>query len=1049
VKKINPTIKIIFISLCFGLFFWVLDAFLQFFMFRDLLRDMIFTPPNNLFESLLTQIPTHSLVNRIYVIVVSFLGGTALAFYTNGRYKAQQELEDSEQQMQTLLDAMPNFICFKDGDGRWLKVNNVCVKVFQLEGIDYRGKKDAELAEINNQLQGTFLTCKDTDARAWEEGTLISVEETISHPDGSVQVYDVTKVPVFYPGGERKGLIVLGHDITRRKETEKAVRESEQSLNNLVEKLLDGVAIADENAYHIYTNPKFSEITGYSKDELQKLTGWAFTRPEDRPLLEQRMKDRIAGKPVPSHYDRIIVKKDGTQVPVEMSTTTTIWRGKERPMAIIHDLTMREQAERSVREERDFSQNLIDTAQTMILVLDVEGKILRINPYMEEISGYKLDEVKGKDWFSTFLPTRDHANIRTVFQKAVDNIEIRGNINPIVTKDGRERQIDWYNKTLRDDNGNVVGVLSVGQDITERMQAEDELKQYTQHLEALRVASLSLTANLSLQAVLDVLLESALQLVSADDAHIYVYDGKKLRFGAVRWIDGRQSVPFAEPRLNGLTYKVARSGKPIIIPDMSQSPIFQDWPLEGAIIGLPLLHNEQVVGVMNVASDIMQEFGESELRILYLLADQAAIAINNARLYEEVQRHVKQLETLNTVTAALTKTLELDKLLELIFDQIRQVMSFDSGAIFLYEEDGLRVVMDRGITPSLKGTVFPTEDNLLKQTLQTQEPLILNDPKSEPGFKNWGQSETISSWMGVPLVARDTSIGFLTLDSSVPEAYSSEQVDLARIFASQAAHAIENARLYERVIADANQLEERVQERTAELKEANEGLESFTYSISHDLRAPLRGINGFTQILMEEHTASLNDEAKYYMNLLHTSATNMSNLIDGLLDFSRKSLQPLKTETVNLTAIAENVVADLAEECKDCDVDFQLDSLPPCQGDSLLLRQVFYNLIQNALKFTRNKEKALIEIKSFQKDGFPVYYIKDNGVGFDMTHADKLFGVFQRAHLQSEFEGTGVGLAIVHKIIRRHGGEIWFEAQQQHGATFYFTINNLLRKSHE
>ncbi len=921
-KKINPTVKIIFLSLCSGLFFWVLDSVFQYFMFRDLLRKMIFTPPNNFLESLILQIPTYSLVNRIYVIIVSLLSGIALAFYINKQHKAQQELEDSEQQIQTLLDAMPDFICFKDGDGHWLKVNNVCAKIFQLEGIDYRGKKDAELAELNNQLQGTFLTCAETDARAWENGTLTGAEETISHPDGSTRVYDVTKVPIFHPGGKRKGLIVLGHDITRRKETEKAVRESEQNLNDLVEKLLDGVAIADENAYHIYTNPRFSEITGYSKEELQKITGWAFTRPEDRTLLQQMMKDRMAGKPVASRYDRIIVRKDGTEVPVEMSTTITTWQGKERPMAIIHDLTA-------------------------------------------------------------------------------------------------------------------------------RVQAQEELKQYTRQLEVLRETSLSLTANLSLKVVLDVLLESALQLVSADDAHIYIYDGKELRFGAVRWTDNRQPVPFAEPRQNGLTYTVARRGEPIVVADMSQSPIFQDWPLEGAIIGLPLLHNEQVVGVMNVASNIAREFSESELHILYLLADQAAIAINNARLYEEVQQHVKQLKTLNTITAALSSTIELDKVLELILDQVGQVLPFDSGSIFLHEKDGLRVVMDRGINPSVKGQTFPAENELFQEILRSKTPLVLDNVKDAPCFQNWGEPKNIESWMGVPLIARDTLIGFLTLDSSVPEAYSSEQVDLARIFASQAAQAIENARLYERVIADTNQLEERVQERTAELKEANEGLESFTYSISHDLRAPLRGINGFTQILMEEHTASLNDEAKHYMSLLRTSATNMSNLIDGLLDFSRKSFQPLKTEPVNLTAIAENVLADLAVECKDRDIDFQLAPLPPCQGDSLLLRQVFYNLIHNALKFTRNKEKALIEIKSFQKDGFPVYYIKDNGVGFNMTHADKLFGVFQRAHLQSEFEGTGVGLAIVQKIIRRHGGEIWFEAQPQHGATFYFTINNRLRSSHE
>lgn len=355
-------------------------------------------------------------------------------------------------------------------------------------------------------------------------------------------------------------------------------------------------------------------------------------------------------------------------------------------------------------------------------------------------------------------------------------------------------------------------------EIMDRKQAEVALQQYTRHLEALREASLSLTSNLSLQVVFDALLEYVLQLVPADDAHIFTYDGKALNFGAVRWADGRQAEPFAEPRQNGLTYSVARSGDRMVVNDISDSPIFQDWPLEGAIVGLPLLRDDQVVGVMNVAMHTAYEFGKSELHILELLADQAAVAINNARLYGEVQRHVHQLETLNTVTVALSTSLELDNVLELILDQIGQVLPLDSGAIFLHEEDALPVVVDRGITPSVKGHVFPGENELFKKLQQTGEPLILNNVKDDSRFQNWGQSENIASWMGIPLIARDTLIGFLTLESVQPDAYSPEQAALVRPFAAQAAQAIHNARLYERIIQDSNEIEKRVQQRTEELQ---------------------------------------------------------------------------------------------------------------------------------------------------------------------------------------------------------------------------------------
>ena len=339
----------------------------------------------------------------------------------------------------------------------------------------------------------------------------------------------------------------------------------------------------------------------------------------------------------------------------------------------------------------------------------------------------------------------------------------------------------------------VQGVLI---DITDRVRADVELKQYTLQLEALREASLSLTANLSLQAVLDALLEFVLQLVPAEDAHIFNYDGKDLHFGAVLWADGSQEKSFAEPRQDGLTYTVARSGKRIVVNDMSDSTIFRDWPLVGAIVGLPLLRNEKVVGVMNVALNEAHEFSSSELRILELLADQAAIAIVNAGLYEEVQLHANQLETLNTVNSALSKSLELDKVLELILDQIGKVLQLDRGAIILLEKNALRVVIDRGNSPSSKGLVFSADDELFQELQQNRRPLILHNLEDDPRTQNWGQSKQIASWMGVPLIVRDKLIGFLTIDSNLDGAYSPEQADIALPFAAQAAQAIENARQF-------------------------------------------------------------------------------------------------------------------------------------------------------------------------------------------------------------------------------------------------------------
>jgi light-regulated signal transduction histidine kinase (bacteriophytochrome) len=250
----------------------------------------------------------------------------------------------------------------------------------------------------------------------------------------------------------------------------------------------------------------------------------------------------------------------------------------------------------------------------------------------------------------------------------------------------------------------------------------------------------------------------------------------------------------------------------------------------------------------------------------------------------------------------------------------------------------------------------------------------------------------------------------------------------------------ERKRAEEAVRLHAAELERRVAERTADLEAANRELEAFSYSVSHDLRAPLRAADGFSRILQEDYAAGLDEKAHRYLDLVRDSTQRMGRLIDDLLAFSRLGRQEIVRRRVRPEAIARQALDELDSERAGRAVEIQIDDMAEVTADPGLLRQVYVNLLSNALKFTRARTPAIIRVGSCPVDGGRAYFVHDNGAGFDMTYADKLFGVFQRLHRQEEYEGTGVGLAIVQRVVHRHGGRVWAEGAVDEGATFYFTL---------
>jgi len=441
---------------------------------------------------------------------------------------------------------------------------------------------------------------------------------------------------------------------------------------------------------------------------------------------------------------------------------------------------------------------------------------------------------------------------------------------------------------------------------------------------------------------------------------------------------------------------------------------------------IPLLAGGRALGMLNLVGPQQGLFSVEDLKILNGIGSQIGVAVERAQLYEKLEEEVEKRTS--ALTAEIAQRKRIEEVLRDSEERYRLLFEANPHPMWVYDTDTLAFLAVNGAAIRHYGY---SREEFLAMTIKDIRPaediplLMDNVSKVSAGLDKagiWRHRKKDGAIIFVEIISHNLIFGGkraeLVLANDITERRQVEE-------ALRRAH---------------EELELRVRERTAQLEVANEELEAFSYSVSHDLRAPLRGIDGFSQALLEDYADKLDEDGKDYLHRVRAASQRMALLIDDLLDLSRITRSQMHREIVDLSAIARTIAAELSKTQPERQVEFCIAEGIVANADARLLRIVLENLLGNAWKFTQKQPQAKIEFGAVEQGDKPVYFVRDNGAGFDMAYSDKLFGAFQRLHTTAEFPGSGIGLATVQRVIHRHGGQVWAEGAVGQGATFYFTL---------
>jgi PAS domain S-box-containing protein len=753
----------------------------------------------------------------------------------------------------------------------------------------------------------------------------------------------------------------------------------ESSDDAIISKTLDGIITA--------WNRGAEKVFGYSSAEAVGKPMALLLAPE-RAEEESGILARIRCGESVQHFETVRVRKDGKKIDVSV-TISPITDGMGAIVGasnIARDVTARKFKEEQLRESEDRFRLFIEHAPAALAMFDREMRYLQVSRRWRTDYGLGERELRGVSHYEIFpeVPER----WREIHRRGLAGEVLRGEDDRLDRSDGSVQWIRWEVRPWHDRAGEIAGIVIFAEEITERKRAEQDLRESEERFQAMANGIPQL-------------------------AHMAGADGATFWYNQ-RWYEYTGTTP---EQMEGWGWQSVID--PAMLPKVMKrwqasiatgEPFDMEFPLRGADGTFRTFLN-RVMPLENSEGRVVRWFGTNT----------------------DISEHKEARELLAAQAQELSVSREAleaqTRMFKLVLDSMGEgLIAADRDGHFLIWNDSAKKLMGRDASD------LPTEQWTPYYQVFLSDGVTPCPPDRLPLVRAL-HGESVQVEMMVQQPGRAEGV-FLEVSA---RPLKDDRGNLGGGVA--VLRDITERKAAERQIQTLNQsLEARVIERTAELKAANKELEAFTYSVSHDLRAPIRHISGFTKILVEKFHASLPAQAQGHLQLIDQAAGRMGQMVDEMLKLARLGRQALEFEVTGLSSLLADVVTLMAPETEGRQVEWKVDELPFVKCDPILIRQVFQNLIGNALKYSRPRSPAVIEIGQMEKEGERVIFVKDNGVGFDMKYSDKLFGVFHRLHVAEEFEGNGIGLATVERIIKKHGGRVWVEAELDRGATFFFTL---------